>query len=77
MTTGRFEGKADNNEFSYSYSAQGEYFSGQYHKDFLTESAREEFEDRIKGQQVFVRYQGSNPQNSVIRESDNPQLLRM
>jgi Protein of unknown function (DUF3592) len=54
----------------YSYSVNGEYYSGYFEKVFLRESSADGFVESKKGQSVFVRAHPDRPERSVLREED-------
>jgi hypothetical protein len=62
-------------DISYSYQANGEFFSGFYQKSFRMRRFAEEFADMTRGQNLFVRYDPEKPKVSVIRDQDNAALL--
>jgi hypothetical protein len=61
-------------EVSYSYSVAGEYYSGHIERSFFREASAQRFVDNLKGKAVFVRYNQSSPEMSVLRKSDQPVL---
>lgn len=61
-------------EVSYSYSISGEYYSGHIARSFFRESSAQTFVENLKGKGVFVRYNQSSPEISVLRKSDQPVL---
>ena len=62
-------------QVSYSYRVDGEYFAGEFTKDFLREKKAYEFIDSIDpGTEVVVRCDPNDPQLSVLREEDNSAL---
>jgi hypothetical protein len=64
-------------DISYSYQANGEYYSGFYQKTFRMRRFAEEFVDITRGQQLFVRYHPEKPETSVVREQDNAALIAL
>jgi hypothetical protein len=61
-------------EVSYSYCVAGEYYSGHIERAFFRESSAQKFVDNLRGKGVFVRYDQSSPEISVLRKSDQPVL---
>lgn len=61
-------------ELGYSYSSNGEYYSGLYQRQFRSDNSAEKFLEVARGQEVMVRYEPEHPDNSIIREQDNPLL---
>ena len=61
-------------EVSYSYSVSGEYYSGHIERSFFRESSAQKFVQNFRGKGVFVRYNQSSPEISVLRKSDQPVL---
>ena len=59
----------------YSYSVNGDYFSGAHQKAFRREKRADEFTASVHHQQVWVRYRPEDPQDSLIREQDNTGLF--
>jgi Protein of unknown function (DUF3592) len=56
----------------YSYSVNGEYYSGYLERLFLWESAADKFVAAMKGQIVFVRSNPSRPERSALLKQDQP-----
>ena len=56
----------------YSYSVNGEYFSGYLQKLFFTGKSAENFVAAMKGKPVFVRAQASSPGRSALLQRDQP-----
>ena len=56
----------------YSYSVNGEYYSGNFQKLFLRERSADRFVDTMKGQMVFVRSNPSHPERSALLKQDQP-----
>lgn len=56
----------------YSYSVNGEYYSGFYEKIFVWESGANRFVDAMKKQAVFVRYKPNHPERSALLKDDQP-----
>ncbi len=54
----------------YSYSVNGEYYSGYFEKIFLRERSADRFVATMKGQAVFVRANPHRPERSVLRAED-------
>ncbi|MDT8068706.1 MAG: hypothetical protein ROO76_11140 [Terriglobia bacterium] len=81
ITSGRVETAYTSGEYGhvaelgYSYSSNGEYYSGLYQRKFSTESAAEKFLDSVRNQSVMIRYQPDRPDNSILRERDNAALF--
>jgi|KBSMisStaDraftv2_1062788.scaffolds.fasta_scaffold00429_24 hypothetical protein len=57
-------------ELAYSYSVEGERYSGYFHQQFAAEQDAWEYIDALKGQGVFVRYKVGSPEVSAIRIDD-------
>lgn len=57
-------------EISYSYAVRGEYYAGHFQKVFYREDSANEFVDKLKGEDIFVRYKADSPATSVLRRSD-------
>lgn len=57
---------------AYSYSVNGEYYSGFFEKMFVWESAANRFVDGLKKQMVFVRYKPGHPERSALLKDDQP-----
>ncbi len=81
MTPGRIETAYTCDEYGhvaelgYSYSSNGDYYSGLYRRQFKTQSAADRFLDCVRNQQVMIRYQPDRPDNSILRERDNTSLF--
>jgi len=56
----------------YSYSVNGEYYSGYLERLFLRESSADRFVAVMKGQMVFVRSNPSRPERSALLKQDQP-----
>jgi hypothetical protein len=56
----------------YSYSVNGEYFSGYKEKLFFRESSADKFVAPMKGLMVFVRANPQKPQRSALLPRDQP-----
>ena len=56
----------------YSYSVNGEYYSGDLQELFLREGSADKFVDTMKGQMVFVRSHPSRPERSAMLKQDQP-----
>jgi Protein of unknown function (DUF3592) len=56
----------------YSYSVNGEYYSGYLERLFFLESSADRFVASMKGQMVFVRSNPSHPERSVLLKQDQP-----
>jgi Protein of unknown function (DUF3592) len=56
----------------YSYSVNGEYYSGYLERLFLRESSADRFVRAMKGQTVFVRSNPSHPERSALLKEDQP-----
>jgi hypothetical protein len=59
-------------ELTYSYAADGEYYSGVHRMEALTEKRAERMIDGWKGRVVVVRYSPSRHDVSVLLRSDQP-----
>jgi Protein of unknown function (DUF3592) len=58
-------------EVTYSYSAAGEYWSGQIHRHFALEKDAEKYaESHPNGSSVMVRYDPNKPEKSVVLADD-------
>ena len=63
-------------QLTYSYKVNGEYFSGEFTKDFLREKKAYAFIDSVSpGIDVVVRCNPADPRLSVLREEDNSALV--
>jgi Protein of unknown function (DUF3592) len=56
----------------YSYSVNGEYFSGYLERVFIWESSADKFVAAMKGHSVFVRSNPSHPERSALLKEDQP-----
>jgi hypothetical protein len=56
----------------YSYSVNGEYFSGYLERVFVWESSADKFVAAMKGHSVFVRSNPNNPERSALLKEDQP-----
>jgi hypothetical protein len=57
----------------YSYSVDGEYYSGEDVRTFATEDAAEKFESMYpRGRKVLIRCLQGAPALTVLRDEDNP-----
>ena len=56
----------------YSYSVNGEYFSGYFERTFLRESSADKFVANLKGKPVFVRSNPRRPDRSALLKHDQP-----
>ena len=56
----------------YSYSANGEYFSGHFERVFVREGSANKFVDALQKQMVFVRYKPEKPERSTLLKDDQP-----
>ncbi|MGA9544797.1 MAG: DUF3592 domain-containing protein [Candidatus Sulfotelmatobacter sp.] len=56
----------------YSYSVNGEYFSGYLERVFIWESSADKFVVAMKGQSVFVRSNPDHPERSALLKEDQP-----
>ena len=56
----------------YSYSVNGEYYSGYLERLFFLESSADRFVAAMKGQRVFVRSNPSRPERSALLQQDQP-----
>lgn len=56
----------------YSYSVNGEYFSGHFERAFVRESSADKFLASMKGQAVFVRSNPRCPDHSALLKEDQP-----
>jgi len=56
----------------YSYSVNGEYYSGYLERLFFRESSADKFVATMKGQTVFVRSNPSRPERSALLKQDQP-----
>ena len=57
-------------QMSYSYAAEGEYYSGFYEKVFFRESSAEKLIDQLKGRGTVVRHKRTSPAVSIILRED-------
>jgi hypothetical protein len=56
----------------YSYTVNGEYYSGYLERLFFIESSADRFVASMKGQIVFVRSNPSRPERSALLRDDQP-----
>ena len=56
----------------YSYSVNGEYFSGYMEKLFFREQSADNFVATLNGKPVFVRAQSDKPNRSALLQRDQP-----
>jgi hypothetical protein len=56
----------------YSYSVNGEYYSGDLQRLFFRESSADRFVGTAKGQMVFVRSNPNHPDRSALLKQDQP-----
>ena len=56
----------------YSYSVNGEYYSGHLERLFFLESSADRFVAAMKGQMVFVRSNPNQPERSAMLKQDQP-----
>jgi Protein of unknown function (DUF3592) len=56
----------------YSYSVNGEYYSGHLERTFVWEGSANKFVDGMKKQMVFVRYKPDRPERSALLRDDQP-----
>jgi hypothetical protein len=56
----------------YSYSVNGEYFSGYLERVFVWESSADKFVAAMKGHSVFVRSNPNHPERSALLKEDQP-----
>jgi len=56
----------------YSYSVNGEYYSGSRERLFFRESSADRFVGTLKGQMVFVRSNPNHPDRSALLKEDQP-----
>jgi hypothetical protein len=56
----------------YSYSVSNEYYSGNFERAFLRESAANRFVNSMKDQMIFVRSNPKHPDRSAILRQDQP-----
>ena len=59
-------------EVTYSYSVNGEYYSGYFERTFLRESSADRFVAAIKGQAIFLRTHPNRPERSASLAQDQP-----
>ena len=63
-------------QITYSYRVNGEFFSGEFTKDYLREKNAYALIDSVSpGTEVVVRCHPVDPRLSVLREDDNTALL--
>jgi hypothetical protein len=56
----------------YSYSVNNEYYSGNFERAFLGESAANRFVNSMKNHMIFVRSNPNDPEKSAILKQDQP-----
>jgi hypothetical protein len=56
----------------YSYSVNGDYFSGYLERLFFLEGSADKFVAAMKGQMVFVRSNPNHPERSAMLKQDQP-----
>ena len=56
----------------YSYSVNGEYYSGYLERVFFREGLADRFVANMKGQMVFVRSNPRHPERSALLGQDQP-----
>jgi hypothetical protein len=56
----------------YSYTVNGEYYSGYLERLFFLESSADRFVAAMKGQMIFVRSNPSRPERSALLKQDQP-----
>ena len=56
----------------YSYSVNGEYYSGSRERLFFRESSADRFVGTMKGQMFFVRSNPNHPDRSALLKEDQP-----
>jgi hypothetical protein len=56
----------------YSYSVNGEYYSGYLERVFFLERSADRFVAAMKGQMVFVRSNPNRPGRSTLLQQDQP-----
>ena len=54
----------------YSYTASNEYYSGNFERAFLRESAADRFVKSMKDQMIFVRSSPKHPEKSAVLKHD-------
>jgi hypothetical protein len=59
-------------ELAYSYSVQGEYYSGFCRCRFLSEKAAREFVETLRGKTITVQYNPEAPEVSVMSAAQCP-----
>ena len=57
-------------QLAYSYSVNGEYYSGFHSKFFFRKSSAQCFVDELKGKPTFVRHKPNNAEISTILRED-------
>jgi hypothetical protein len=57
-------------QMAYSYSVDGEYFSGYYEKMFFRESSADKFAAELKGKPAFIRHKSNSPAVSTLLRED-------
>ena len=53
---------------AYSYSVNGEYYSGQFTKNFETESEASDYAESLKGHTVSLRYKAADAGTSCLQD---------
>ena len=56
----------------YSYSVNGEYYSGCFERLFLRESSADKFVATMKGKTMFIRSNPTRPERSALLKHDQP-----
>jgi hypothetical protein len=56
----------------YSYSVNGEYYSGYMERLFFLERSADKFVASMKGQMVFIRSNPNHPERSALLQQDQP-----
>ena len=56
----------------YSYSVNGEYYSGYMERLCFLERSADKFVASMKGQMVFIRSNPNHPERSVLLQQDQP-----
>ena len=57
-------------QLAYSYTVDGEYYSGFYDKLFLREKSAQRFTDELKGKPAFIRSRSKTPEVSTLLKED-------
>jgi hypothetical protein len=76
FTTPRSRATSFIGQLVYSYSVQGNYYSGRYDRELATEAAALEFVRDLQRKPVVVHYNERNPNKSALAEQDVETLLR-